>query len=54
MLSRLIRNAVGILNNGPSPIPVITPAIDNSGDPARLTENNGPFIDLLVRSQHQG
>ena len=50
----IAQEAVGILNNGPNPIPVITPAINNSGDPAQLTENNGPFIDLLVRSQHQG
>lgn len=50
----IAQEAVGILNNGPNPIPVITPAINNSGDPAQLTENSGPFIDLLVKSQHQG
>ena len=50
----IAQEAVGILNNGPNPIPVITSAINNSGDPAQLTENSGPFIDLLVKSQHQG
>ena len=50
----IAQEAVGILNNGPNPIPVITPAINNTGDPAQLTENSGPFIDLLVKSQHQG
>src|SRR2546421_7851372 len=50
----IAQEAVGVLNNGPNPIPVITPAINNSGDPAQLTENSGPFIDLLIKSQHQG
>jgi hypothetical protein len=50
----IAQEAVGILNNGPNPIPVITPAINNTGDPAQFTENSGPFIDLLVKSQHQG
>ena len=50
----IAQEAVGVLNNGPNPIPVITPAINNSSDPAQLTEDSGPFIDLLVKSQHQG
>lgn len=50
----IAQDAVNVLNNGPSPIPVITPATDNTGNPSELTENNGPFIDLLVKSQHQG
>lgn len=50
----IAQEAVGVLNNGPNPIPVITPAINNTGSPSELTENNGPFIDLLIKSQHQG
>jgi hypothetical protein len=50
----IAKEAVGVLSNGPNPIPVITPAINNSGSPSELTENNGPFIDLLIKSQHQG
>ena len=52
----LSRYQIQSLNHvhSPNPIPVITPAINNSGDPAQLTENSGPFIDLLVKSQHQG
>jgi hypothetical protein len=50
----IAQEAVGVLNNGPNPIPVITPAINNTGNPSELTENNGPFIDLLIKAQHQG
>jgi len=50
----IAQEAVGVLSNGPNPIPVITPAINNTGDPAQLTENNGPFIDLLIKSQQKG
>jgi hypothetical protein len=49
----IANEAVGVLQNGPSPIPVFTPSINNSGYAGELTEDNGPFIDLLARSQHQ-
>ncbi len=50
----IAKEAVSILDNGPNPIPVITPAINNSDSPSELTEDDGPFIDLLIKSQHQG
>lgn len=50
----IAQEAVDVLNNGPNPIPVITPAIDNTGNPGQLTENGGPFIDLLAKSQQKG
>jgi hypothetical protein len=52
----IAQEAVGVLNDGPNPIPVVTPAINKSGTvaPSQLTENNGPFIDLMIKSQHQG
>jgi hypothetical protein len=51
----IANEAVGILNNGPNPIPIVTPAVNNNSDrAAQFTQNNEPFIDLLVKSQHQG
>jgi hypothetical protein len=50
----IAQEAVGVLNNGPNPIPLITPATNNTGSPSELTQNNGPFIDLLIKSKHQG
>jgi hypothetical protein len=47
-------DAVSILNNGPNPIPVLTPAAGNTPNPAALTKNNGPFIDLFVKVKHLG
>ena len=50
----IANEAVGVLGNGPSPILVVTPSINDSGSAAQLTQNNGPFIDLLAKSQHRG
>ena len=47
-------DAVSILNNGPNPIPVLTPAASNTPNLAALTKNNGPFIDLFVKVKHPG
>jgi hypothetical protein len=47
-------DAVSILNNGPNPIPVLTPAASNTPNPAALTKNNGPFIDVFVKVKHPG
>jgi hypothetical protein len=47
-------DAVSILDNGPNPIPVLTPAAGNTPNPAALTKNNGPFIDLFVKVKHLG
>jgi hypothetical protein len=47
-------DAVSILNNGPNPIPVLTPAAPDSQSPAALTKNNGPFIDLFAKVKHPG
>jgi len=47
-------DATSILNNGPNPIPVLTPAATNTSNPAALTKNNGPFIDKFVKVMHPG
>jgi hypothetical protein len=50
----IANDAVAVLDNGPNPIPVITPAINDSSRPAELTTNSGPFIDLFVKVKHPG
>lgn len=52
-------DAVSILNNGPNPLPVLTPAVrrtqnPTTQNPAALTKNNGPFIDKFVKVMHPG
>jgi len=47
-------DATSILNNGPNPIPVLTPAATNTSNTAALTKNNGPFIDKFVKVMHPG
>jgi hypothetical protein len=47
-------DAISILNNGPNPIPIYTPGVGNTPNPAALTRNNGPFIDKFVMVRHPG
>jgi hypothetical protein len=51
MFSRLIRNAHARLGAGRANPPV---SVNNSGSAGQLTENNGPFVDLLIKSQQKG
>ena len=50
----IANEAVSVLDNGPNPIPVITPAINDSSRPAELTTNSGPFIDMFVKVERPG
>ena len=47
-------DAVSILNDSPNPIPVFTPGVGNTPNPAALTRNNGPFVDRFIKVMHPG
>ena len=51
---QLANQAVAILQDGPDPTPVFSPAVNGLARPAQLTENNGPYIDLFIKVQHPG
>ena len=47
-------DVVSILNDSPNPIPVFTPGVGNTPNPAALTRNNGPFVDKFIKVMHPG
>jgi hypothetical protein len=50
----IAKDAVSVLADGPNPIPVVTPAINDSSRPAELTQDSGPYIDLFIKVKHPG
>jgi hypothetical protein len=53
-LDSIANEAISVLNDGPNPIPVLTPGTGNAPSPAALTKDKGPFIELFTKVRHPG